>query len=64
MTNTTIPAGKLRHILIWGVVILYLLISPSVYYHLFPREGKPVELWEQQPEEKGKLEALGDPSRA
>jgi len=56
MTNTTIPAGKLRHALLWSTAILYLLFSPLVYYHLFPqREGKPIEVLKAPPEENGRI---------
>jgi len=55
MTRFAIPASKLGHIMLWLIAALYLLVSPSIYYHLFPQEGKPLEVWKQQPKEKGNI---------
>jgi hypothetical protein len=54
MPKFTISASKISHLALWSTAILYLLLSPSLYYHLFPREGKPIEVWEQQPKEAGR----------
>lgn len=53
MTKVVTQTGKLRHILLWSIAALYLLFSPALYYHLFPQEGKPIEVRKQQPEETG-----------
>jgi hypothetical protein len=55
MTKLTISNSQTRHILLWSMAILYLLVSPPLYYHAFVREGKPVEVWKQQPKEAGKI---------
>ncbi len=41
------------HILLWSIAVLYLVFSPSFFYQFFVQDGKPLEVWEQQPEESG-----------
>jgi len=53
MTRNTAYFGKLRHILLWSTALLYLLFSPSISYHLSSQEGKPLQVWKQQPEKTG-----------
>lgn len=55
MTKLTILAGRLKHVLLWSVAISYLFFSPSLYYQLFPREGKPVEILKSPPEVTGQI---------
>jgi hypothetical protein len=55
MTKFTISASKISHLVLWSLAISYLLFSPSLYYHLFPQEGKPIEVWKQQPNKAGKI---------
>ena len=53
MKRITTYIGSLRHILLWSIAVLYLLFSPSLSYHLFSWEGKPLEVWKRQPEKTG-----------
>lgn len=53
MKKITTYIGRLRHILLGSIAVLYLLFSPSLSYHLFSQEGKPLEVWKQQPKETG-----------
>jgi hypothetical protein len=55
MKNVIMRAGILRHILLWSVAAIYLFFGPSLYYQLFPREGKPVEVWDEQPPKTGRI---------
>ena len=56
MPQVTIPASKIRHILLWSTAILYFLSSPSIYYHLFTQqEGKPIEKLYAPLKEKGEI---------
>jgi len=55
MTNVLTLAGKFRHILLWSIAALYLFFSPSLYYHFFPQEGKPLEVRQEHPKERGKI---------
>ena len=56
MPKSTFPIGKIKHIFLWSTAILYLLFSPSLYYHLSPlQEGKPLEVWKEQPETTGNI---------
>ena len=55
MTGFAIRASKLSHIMLWSIAVLYLLFSPSLYYRFFPQEGKPLEVWKEQPKERGAI---------
>lgn len=47
--------GRSKHFLLWLVAILYLLFSPSLFYHFFSQEGKPDEVKSIPPREVGKI---------
>jgi hypothetical protein len=61
MTTFVTRVSKFSQILLWSIAGLYLLFSPSLYYRLFPREGKPLEIWAAPPKEKGQIRySIGD----
>ena len=41
------------YILFWTIALLYLYISPSLYHNLIIREGKPIEVCQQEPKKTG-----------
>lgn len=59
----TLASKFKHHILLWLIAALYFLFSPSLHYHVFVREGKPIEVWQQQPKEGGRIRYNIEPTK-